>query len=735
MKKRIMSLLLVIAMVVVLLPQIALTADAADYASGQTVTFKSLNKGDILRKDSRITAQGYICSIKETSSPTTTNGKEISTLFGNKSWTVDRNYYVVKSSVTQSNLYIYPIPDSPITFYPNGGTLNGDSAAQTFPGIRFTGDYNDVSELNPSRPGCTFLGWYTSDGKEQVYNAQGKAVNCSLWQNGIYQGEGAKSLIAKWQVNTSVTFRYYPNGGTGVNQTLSDNYVQWYAPANYFESYPSDSHWNYTNGNYKLTRTGYTATGYFAKKDGSCLVHEDEVFTSYTQLCNAYGLNPDTCGNAVVDIYAQWTPNTYTVSFNGNGATGGSTASQSFAYDTAQNLRANGYQQKYTVTFDPGEGLSTTSGTATSTFRGWNTAVNGSGTAYTDQQSVKNLTATDGATVNLYAQWTTGSVTLPTPTKSGKVCTGWYTADGTKVGDCGASYTPSGSITLSARWETVGYTVTWKNYDGTVLETDEGVAQGTTPTYDGATPTKPDSEEKSYTFSHWSPAISPVTGDIEYTAQFTEGARQYALTFAFDESKGQLTGDEKAPVGSVVTVDPLPNNGYAVKEIVAYKTGDKSTSVNIDSTSCSFTMPAFDVTVAVTWVESDVIYTSAWKDVEPTFTVTIPATVTLGNEITVTAENVRVNKGSQVVVSVADVSGEKKPFTMTSAEGYDFTYTITVDGTPIASGADVLTVNPDTAGAGTAVLKFERPKRAIYAGKYSGSVMFTITVQSVEKRY
>jgi len=141
------------------------------------------------------------------------------------------------------------------------------------------------------------------------------------------------------------------------------------------------------------------------------------------------------------------------------------------------------------------------------------------------------------------------------------------------------------------------------------------------------------------------------------------------------------------------------------------------------------------VTVAVTWVESDVIYTSAWKDVEPTFTVTIPATVTLGNEITVTAENVRVNKGSQVVVSVADVSGEKKPFTMTSAEGYDFTYTITVDGTPIASGADVLTVNPDTAGAGTAVLKFERPKRAIYAGKYSGSVMFTITVQSVEKRY
>ena len=35
------------------------------------------------------------------------------------------------------------------------------------------------------------------------------------------------------------------------------------------------------------------------------------------------------------------------------------------------------------------------------------------------------------------------------------------------------------------------YTITWKNWDGSVLETDTNVKEGTTPTYDGVTPTRP----------------------------------------------------------------------------------------------------------------------------------------------------------------------------------------------------------------------------------------------------
>lgn len=65
------------------------------------------------------------------------------------------------------------------------------------------------------------------------------------------------------------------------------------------------------------------------------------------------------------------------------------------------------------------------------------------------------------------------------------------------------------------------YTITWKNYDGTVLETDTNVKQGSLPTYDGATPTKPSDAEYKYTWSGWDPKVAEATKDQVYTATFT----------------------------------------------------------------------------------------------------------------------------------------------------------------------------------------------------------------------
>lgn len=49
------------------------------------------------------------------------------------------------------------------------------------------------------------------------------------------------------------------------------------------------------------------------------------------------------------------------------------------------------------------------------------------------------------------------AIILPTPTRSGYMFTGWYTAasGGTKIGDAGDSYIPTANITLYAQWEHV----------------------------------------------------------------------------------------------------------------------------------------------------------------------------------------------------------------------------------------------------------------------------------------
>lgn len=122
-------------------------------------------------------------------------------------------------------------------------------------------------------------------------------------------------------------------------------------------------------------REGYTFDGWYTAASGG---------TRYT-------IEP---GDAVHPtsnriLYAHWTANTYTIAFNANTGTGTAMQSVSATYDVSASLPACTYTKTGSL------------------FVGWNTAADGSGTAYADGATVINLTAEDGATVTLYAQWKT----------------------------------------------------------------------------------------------------------------------------------------------------------------------------------------------------------------------------------------------------------------------------------------------------------------------------------------
>ncbi|MBO7364710.1 MAG: InlB B-repeat-containing protein, partial [Lachnospiraceae bacterium] len=114
--------------------------------------------------------------------------------------------------------------------------------------------------------------------------------------------------------------------------------------------------------------------------------------------------------------------------------------------------------------------------------------------------------------------------------KAGCVFQGWNTAEdgsGTAYAD-GDPVTLTGDLVLYAQWEGLLYTVTWQDEDGTVLQTGS-FEYGTMPVYTDVMPVKAADAEHEYTFAGWTPEPAEVTGDAVYTAVYTESGHSWAL--------------------------------------------------------------------------------------------------------------------------------------------------------------------------------------------------------------
>lgn len=118
------------------------------------------------------------------------------------------------------------------------------------------------------------------------------------------------------------------------------------------------------------------------------------------------------------------------------------------------------------------------------------------------------------------------------------------------------------------------YLITFKNWDGTELQSSEW-EYGQTPTWNGASnPTKPADAENSYTFIGWDATIAPVTGEATYTAVYSNTTNSYNITVNAGEG-GTVTGGGLYTYNTSVTITATPNDCY---EFVKWSDNDTNPS-------------------------------------------------------------------------------------------------------------------------------------------------------------
>ncbi len=136
-----------------------------------------------------------------------------------------------------------------------------------------------------------------------------------------------------------------------------------------------------------------------------------------------------------------------------------------------------------------------------------------------------------------------------------------------------------------AYFEKITYTATFKNYDGTVLQS-VAVEHGSTPVYTGATPTKVQDAQYFYDFSGWSPSLGAITANTTYTAQYTATKRSYIITAVASPSEaGAVTGGGSGLYGTTKTLTAKANSGYKfVKWSDGITTASRTVSVTGNAT-------------------------------------------------------------------------------------------------------------------------------------------------------
>ena len=266
-----------------------------------------------------------------------------------------------------------------------------------------------------TKTGSTFTGWYDA------------AADSTYTPGNQFIIDGNIQLDAVWTTNPTYTVTYYGNGNTGGNPPTDST------------SYENGALVTVLANSGNLTKTGDTFTGWNTAANGSG--------TSFSA-GNTFNM-----GSANVDLYAQWSAlPTYTVTYNGNGSTGGSVPVDSANYLTGAIVSVLGNTGSLVRT--------------NYAFSGWNTLANGSGTSYDPAQTF----SMGSANVTLYAKWAADSSTSWTNFQSsGTLPYAAYDAvtvssDGTKI----VAVIQNGSGTSAGIYRSANSGTSWTRVDAAI---------------------------------------------------------------------------------------------------------------------------------------------------------------------------------------------------------------------------------------------------------------------------